>query len=178
MGTTVEMTVDPAEFRRLRQDLFSFDRELLGKLNSRIKRAVEPVRQEAEGRTAVLGTLKNRSNPSNPKPSALAQKYLLGQKRIQVKVGGSQRSDTDAVVRLVQRNGAAALAEFAGNAKTNSGRALVSRLAAFGGPGRFAWEAMDRHEEEVVRAVREETFKTAAEFSARLRSGTASGVLR
>jgi len=178
MATTVEVSVDPAEFRRLRADLFAFDRELLGKLNSRIKRAVEPVRQEAEGRAALLGTLKNRRNPSNPQPSALAKQYLLGQKRIQVKVGGTQRSDTDAVVRLVQKNGAAALAEFAQNARTNAGRELVSRLASLGAPGRLAWSAMDRHEADILADVRDEIMRTEQEYSARLRSGTASGVLR
>ncbi len=178
MSTTVDVSVDPASFRALRQDLFAFDRELLGKLNSRMKRAVEPVRQEMESRAAVLGTLKNRRNPSNPQPSALAQKYLLGQKRVTVKVGGGQRSDTDAVVRIVQRNGAAALAEFAQASRTNAGRELVSRLSSFGAPGRFGWEAMDRHEDAVLAQVRDEVRKTEQEFSARLSSGSASGVLR
>lgn len=172
--TDVSMWVDPASFRALRQELYGFDRELLGKLNSRMKRAVEPVRTEMESRTSVIGSWTDRKG----RPSGMAQKYLLGQKRVTVKVGGGQRSDTDAIVRLVHRNPAGALGEFARQARTPQGVALVRKLNQYGSPGRFGWSAMDRQEDQVRAEVRDEIAKTAAEFSARLAAGTASGVIR
>lgn len=175
MATSVDVSVDPQEFRYLRQQLYGFDRELLGKLNSRVKRAVEPVRNEAESRSSVLGTITDKYG----RPSGLARKYRNGKQGITVKVGGrSSRAGNDSVVRLISNNGAVAMAEFASSARTPQGEELVRRLNRFGGPGRFLWDAMDRHESDVLAQVRAEVRKTEEEFTQRLASGLSGGVVR
>jgi len=172
--TYVDVSVDPVAFRALRKELFAFDRELLGKLNSRIKRAVEPVRSEMQSTPTAIAGWTDRKG----RPSGMAQKYLLGQKRVNVEIGGSQKSDYDSVVRLTQMNPAAAIGEFARNAHTPQGAAMIRKFDTYGRPGRFGWAAMDRHQDQVRAEVRDEIAKTAAEFSARLAAGTASGVIR
>lgn len=179
MTTSIEFQVDPVEFRRLRQELFGFDRELLGKLNSRMKRAVEPAKAAAEAEMAGIASLGANRNGRRVE-SPLARKYRNGRQGVQVKVGGrASRSGNDAVVRLVGRNGAAAMLEFADNATTDAGRELVKMAQRkFGSTGRFMWDAMDRHEDKVLAEIRDEVAKTAQEFSQRLSEGVSGGVLR
>lgn len=175
MGTSVDMQVDPVAFRALRQQLFGFDRELLGKLNSRIKRAVEPARQAAEANASVLGTLTD----SKGRPSGLARTYNRGRKDVAVKVGGrASRTGNDAVVRLQVRGKAPAMAEFARSSRTPQGEAMIKRLSRLGGPGRFAWQAVDDREAQILGEIRAEVRKTEEEFSSRLASGVSAGVIR
>lgn len=175
MGTSVDMQVDPAAFRALRQQLFAFDRELLGKLNSRMKRAVEPARQAAESNAAVLGTMTD----SKGRPGGLMRTYNRGRKDVTVKVGGrASRLGNDAAVRLQVRGKAPAIAEFARNAKTPQGEALIRRLSRLGPPGRLAWQAVDDREPQIVAEIRAEVRKTEREFSERLAAGISRGVIR
>lgn len=174
------MSVDPAAFRKLRQDLYGFDRELLGKLNSRIKRAVAPAKQDAEAAGANLALLGANTPSGGRTDSPLARKYTRGKKTVSVKVGGrtSRSTGNDSVVRLVAENGAMAIAEFAQNSTTRSGAALVDMLnRKFGGTGRFLWNAVDQHEEQILADIRDEVRKTEQEWSTRLASGSATGVL-
>lgn len=169
------MEVDPVAFRRLRQELYGFDKELLGKLNSRIKRAVEPVRSEAMGNAGALAGITDDKG----RPTSIAKAYLGGRQNVKVKVGGrTATTGQDSVVRLVFENKGAAIAEFAAVGHTPQGQALVDRLSRLGSPGRFAWSAMDAHEAEVLAAVRDEVAKTTEEFSARLAAGSSAGVIR
>lgn len=175
MSTSVDVTVDPVAFRALRQELFGFDRELLGKLNSRLKRAVEPARQAAQSNASVLGTMTD----SKGRPGGLMRTYNKGRKDVTVKVGGrTSRAGNDAVVRLQVRGKAPAIAEFARNAKTPQGEALVKRLNRFGGPGRFGWQAVDDRRPQIEAEVRMEVRKTEQEFSQRLAAGVSTGVIR
>lgn len=163
----------------MRQELFAFDRVLLGKLNSRIKRAVAPVKTDAEAEMSGIASLQANQGERRIE-SPLARKYRNGKRGIDVKVGGrtSRRTGNDAVVRLVARNGAASMLEFASNAKTEAGRELVDMAQRkFGGTGRFLWDAMEQHEAQVLADIRDEVEKTEREFSDNLRSGTASGVI-
>ena len=180
MDMEVDMSVDPAAFRKLRAELYGFDRELLGKLNSRIKRAVAPAKQDAEAAAANLALLGANTPSGGRTDSPLARKYTRGKKTISVKVGGrtSRRTETDSVVRLVAENGAMAIAEFAQNSTTKSGAALVAMLdRKFGSTGRFLWDAVDQHESEILADNRDEVRKTEQEWTDRLASGSATGVL-
>lgn len=172
----VDAHVDATAFRAVRAELFQFDRQLLGKLNSRIKRAVAPAKEQAESNAARIAGITDSSG----KPSGIARKYARGRKGVTVKVGGrtSRGSDNDAVVRLIVNNGAAAMAEFAAGSSTDAGAALVGKFGRmFGGTGRIAWDAVDSHEESILADIQDEIRKTEAEFSARLAGGSASGVI-
>lgn len=175
MSTSVDVQVDPVAFRALRQELFAFDRELLGKLNSRLKRAVEPARQAAESNASALGTMTD----SKGRPGGLMRTYNRGRKDVTVKVGGrTSRAGNDAVVRLQVRGKAPAVAEFARNSRTPQGEALIRRLSRFGGPGRFAWQAVDDRKQQILTEIRAEVRKTEREFTDRLSAGISKGVIR
>lgn len=174
MSTSIEMHVDPASFRQLRSELYGFDRALLGKLNSRIKRAVEPVKAEAESNAAVLAGITDKRG----KKSGIARAYENGKHGVKIKVGGRTTSaGMDAVVRLIQENKGAAIAEFAASGHTDAGKALVDRLSQLGSPGRFAWKAMDAHKTEIEAQIKDEVDKTVAEFNAKVAAGDYQGVL-
>jgi hypothetical protein len=176
MSTVVDMHVDATAFKALRAELYGFDRELLGKLNSRMKRAVEPAKAQAEAAQAALGLIRSRRDNA---PSGLAKAYLAGPKSIKVKVGGrTSREGQDAVVRLQVVGKAQGIAEFAAHSSTPQGAALVAKLDQFGGPGRFVWEAVDQNVDQIEADIAAEVRKTEAEFSARLRSGASTGVVR
>lgn len=179
MTTSVHMSVDPVAFRELRGQLFAFDRTLLGKLNSRLRRAVEPARSQALGSQAALGTITHQT-AHGPELSGIARTYLDGPKSITVKVGGRTSSGgLDAIVRLKVGGKAQGMAEFARSSTTPQGAALVSMLSRrFGSPGRFAWQAVDDHETQILDDIRAEIRKTEAEFSTRLAAGASAGVLR
>lgn len=178
MTTRVDVSVDPVSFSAMRQELFAFDRELLGKLNSRIKRAVQPAADEAAARASVLGTITDKYG----RPSGIARKYDRGKKGVTVKVGArtSALTGKQSVVRLIMDNGAAAMAEFAEGTPsgTKSAAALIDLFnRRFGGPGRIAWEAVDKRQQNILAEIRAEVRKTEDEFSDRLRSRSAVGVL-
>lgn len=178
MTAQVDVSVDLAQFAEMRKELFAFDRELLGKLNSRIKRSVQPAADEAASRASVLGTVTDKYG----RPSGIARKYDRGKKGVTVKVGArtSRLTGKGSVVRLIMDNGAAAMAEFAEGTPsgTKSAAALVDLFnRRFGGPGRIAWEAVDKREQQIIADIRAEVTKTSNEFSDRLRSRSAGGVL-
>lgn len=178
MSAEIDVRVDLESFMYVRRQLFAFDKELLGKLNSRIKRAVQPVAVQAEATASALASFADK----NGRPSGMARKYQRGKKGVRVQVGGRRRGDgTGSIVRMYMENGAAAMAEFAANAPsgTASAQALVDKFErTFGGTGRIAWEAMDQHEAMVLAEIRSEIDKTEAEFTARLAAGESKGVLR
>lgn len=177
MGTNIEVHVDAESFRDVRKELFNFDRELLGKLNSRIKRAVEPVVREAVARSSVLGTITRARKDGTRVPSGLARTYMDSRKGIKVKVGGRVASTgNDAIVRLVEDNKAVAIAEFAESSNTPEGTALIRRLGQYGSPGRFLWAAAEAHQQAIREEIQAEIAKTQAEYNARLAAGTAQGV--
>lgn len=178
MTAKVEVSVDPASFSQMRQELFAFDRELLGKLNSRIRRSLQPAAAEADARASVLGTITDKYG----RPSGIAKAYQRGKKGVEIKVGArtSRITGNQSVVRMVVNNAAAAMAEFADS--TPSGKKSAAALVdlfdrRFGGPGRIAWEAVDKREGEIIGDIRREVDKTADEFTKRLQSRTATGVL-
>lgn len=178
MTTRVDVSIDMAEFSATRKELFQFDRELLGKLNSRIRRTVQPAADEAAARASVLGTITDKYG----RPSGIARKYDRGRKSVTVKVGArtSRMTGKGSVVRLIMDNGAAAMAEFAEGTPsgTKSAAALVDLFnRRFGGPGRIAWEAVDKRQAEIIGGIKQEVTKTEEEFNDRLRSRTAGGVL-
>lgn len=175
MTSSVKVTVDPVEFRKLRAALYGFDRELLGKLNSRMRRVVAPAKAAAEAEAGGLAGL----GPGDHGEGKLAEWYTGGPTSLQVKIGGPTSSGgLDAIVRLISRNKAVSIAEFAQNGRTPQGQGLVRTLERFGSVGRIMWEAVDEHEAQIVGDLRDEVRKTEAEFSARLASGTSAGVLR
>lgn len=105
--------------------------------------------------------------------------YNRGRKDVTVKVGGrASRTGNDAAVRLQVRGKAPAMAEFARNAKTPQGEAMIRRLSRLGGPGRFAWQAVDEREPQIVAEIRAEVRKTEREFTDRLAAGISKGVIR
>lgn len=172
----VSVSVDVAHFNQLRQELYGFDRQLLGKLNSRIRRAVKPVVDDAQARTSALATLKD----SRGHRSGFARTFASSRSpRPTVKIGGgTTRSGRQSVVTIRQNNKAAAIAEFAQTPHTPQGRALIDRLARFGSPGRFLWAALDAHKDSIEQQIQDEIWRTEGEFNKRLAAGLSTGVVR
>ena len=179
MTTSVDVSVDPVQFRYLRGQLWAFDRVLLGKLNSRLRRAIEPAKAQAEGASAGLAGLRAGTHASTVNPeSTLAKWYKGGPQSLKVKVGGGTSSGgLDAIVRLVSTNKAVSIAEFAAKSSTPQGAGLLRVLSRWGAPGRHLWQAVDDNETEIVAAIRMEVRKTEDEFTVRLASGMSAGVL-
>jgi hypothetical protein len=71
----------------------------------------------------------------------------------------------------------AAIFEFAANAKTAQGAALIARLSKFGSPGRFLWDAWDALGGQVQDEMRMTIAEAERALQARIDAGTGRGQL-
>jgi chorismate mutase len=152
--------------QELRRDLTAFDKTLVYKLSSRLRRVGNVVAGDARVLTGRLEQV-HGDKQYEGRPSALAEQATQIAAGIKVKMGGT-RSNRNAAVRIVQMDRVGAMIEFANVPHSNQGRALIKLLDKRNTPGRFVWEATDQRKPYIFREVAAAVAKAEAELNAGL----------
>jgi len=156
-GVDVKITVE--NITETSRVLYAFEPSLAGKLNSRIIRAINTIRDAAAQRLSLLSEIHASHGGSSLAEDAVAAAAGVKVKRARRGLAGWV---------IIQQNKTGSIAEFAAQGHSPQGDALVDVLSRhFSRPGRFIWQAADEHRDRVLAEVAGAVEQTTAEANSR-----------
>jgi len=143
------MSIKVAGVKDVLKEIRQIDPEIRRQFTRDAKKIAAPIMNTAKANYPVTALSGMRFSWTQDNRPLLPWNVTMAKRGVQLKVDTSKRRQS--VITVIQKNPAAAIIEFAGNA-TRFGRSLST--LAWGTPGRVMWKAADGRTEQVTAEIR------------------------